>query len=141
MKTSFRFLTPALGLAAALAIAPAAFAQDATDAAPTAAPQATSWNDVDVDGDGVISTEEAAAAPVLAEVHAQADANADGQLTGEEYRAFVAASQAEAAAGSTAADAGEAAYGDTAVEATGEVSADASGEVTGEAAEGDDIEQ
>ena len=141
MKTSFRFLTPALGLAAALAIAPAAFAQDATGAAPTAAPtaapQATSWNDVDIDGDGVISTEEAAAVPALAEVHVQADANADGQLTGEEYRAFVAAGQAEAAAGSTAADAGGAAYGDTAVEATGDVNAEA----TGEAAEDDDSEQ
>lgn len=107
MKSNFRFLTPALGLAAALVVAPAAFAQDATDAT---APQATSWNDVDVDGDGVISAGEAAATPVLADVFTEADANADGQLTGEEYRAFVAAGQAAAAAGSTAADAGEPAY-------------------------------
>lgn len=112
MKTNIRFLTPALGLAIALA-APVAFAQEAD---PAAAPQATSWNDVDADGDGVISVEESAAAPALAEVFAEADANADGDLTGEEYRAFVAAGQAKAAAGSTAADAGEA-YEDSNTEA------------------------
>lgn len=108
MKT--QFLTPALGLALALAAAPAAFAQEAVD--PAAAPQATSWNDIDSNGDGVISAEESAATPALSEVFAEADANADGELTGEEYRAFVAAGQAEAAAGRTAADAGQSAYDD-----------------------------
>jgi len=120
MKTNIRFLTPALGLAIALA-APVAFAQDAD---PAAAPQATSWNDVDADGNGVISAEESAAAPALAEVFAEADANADGELTGEEYRAFVAAGQAEAAAGSTAADAGESYDDGSTEEPTTEVEGD-----------------
>lgn len=130
MKIRFRSLSPALGLAAALALAPTAFAQDAVDAGieTTATTQApTSWNDIDTNGDGVISAEESAATPALAGIFAEADANADGELTGEEYRAFVAAGQAEAAAGSTAADAG---YDDgTGVEPTGEADAEAGADI------------
>lgn len=93
----------ALALVASLA-APLAFAQDATtETAPPAeqappvteanvtAPQALSWNDVDINQDGVLNQTEAAAVPSLMEVFAEADANADGSLTPEEYQSYVAA--------------------------------------------------
>ncbi len=58
-----------------------------TDAAATQAKQG--WADVDTNGDGNISKEEAAANPGLSQVFDQADANADGSLTADEYKAFV----------------------------------------------------
>lgn len=61
------------------------------------ATEALSWNDVDLDQDGALSQAEAGAVPSLLEVFAQADADADGALTAEEYQSFVA--QAEAGAG------------------------------------------
>ena len=54
------------------------------------ATQALSWNEVDLDQDGALSQTEAGAVPSLLEVFAQADADADGALTAEEYQAFVA---------------------------------------------------
>ncbi|MGY0504962.1 EF-hand domain-containing protein [Luteimonas sp. e5] len=91
----------------ALAAAPLAFAQDAQEKqqeeqtqqqeppAAEAAPQqaqgaSTSWNDLDVDGNGSLSKEEASKVPSLAEIFDQADADKDGQLTADEYKAFVA---------------------------------------------------
>lgn len=58
-----------------------------TDAGATQAKQG--WADVDTDADGNISKEEAAANPGLSQVFDQADANADGSLTADEYKAFV----------------------------------------------------
>ncbi|MGH8083983.1 MAG: EF-hand domain-containing protein [Lysobacter sp.] len=109
--------TLALAFVASLA-APLAFAQDAgtevgTDAAaptapteqqvadPAAAPQQLSWNDVDADKDGALSQAEAVAVPELVNVFAEADTDADGSLTAEEYQAYVAKVQAEGSAGSS----------------------------------------
>lgn len=108
-KLSYKSL--ALAIVASLA-APLAFAQDAstdattdaaTQAAPTqqptdagaAAPQNLSWNDVDADKDGALSQAEAVAVPELVEVFVEADADADGSLTAEEYQTYVAKVQAE----------------------------------------------
>lgn len=104
-------------LVAALAV-PVAFAQDtaatAQQAPPTAevtgemseaaaAPAATaeagastekkSWADVDMDKDGALTKAEAGAVPALGSVFDKADANADGSLTADEYKAYVAASK------------------------------------------------
>lgn len=78
-------------LSAALAM-PMAFAQDpqtgdADDMASQAQPQLT-WADLDTDGDGVLSREEAAAHPALGSVFDQADSDGDGKLTADEYRAY-----------------------------------------------------
>ncbi|MDO5609305.1 MAG: EF-hand domain-containing protein [Pseudomonadota bacterium] len=91
--------------------APLAFAQDAqsppqtqTEAAQhdTAASQPTAqaeagqakaatWDDIDTDGNGTISKQEAAVAPRLAEIFDEADVNKDGELTANEYKAYLAA--------------------------------------------------
>ena len=47
------------------------------------------WNDVDTDKDGAISKQEASANAGLSQVFDQADGNADGKLTADEYKAFV----------------------------------------------------
>ncbi|CAN7198093.1 EF-hand domain-containing protein [Pseudoxanthomonas sp. LjRoot168] len=102
-----------VALSAALAM-PLAFAQEKTDdaaqaqqteqSAEQAAGSATTptqsteagatqakqgWADVDTNGDGNISKEEAGANPGLSQVFDQADANTDGSLTADEYKAFV----------------------------------------------------
>ncbi|WP_058833747.1 hypothetical protein [Luteimonas abyssi] len=100
-------LTGLLALGAALAM-PLAFAQDPT---PTEAPPAggatqqaepLTWADLDTNGDGNLSREEAAAYPPLAAVFDQADADGDGQLTPQEYQAFAAAQGAGDPAGGSA---------------------------------------
>lgn len=48
------------------------------------------WNDVDADGNGTISRTESGALPGLAAVFDQADADGDGELTADEYRAHAA---------------------------------------------------
>ncbi len=58
-------------------------------------PTKKSWNDVDLDKDGALSKAEASAIPALGQVFDQADANADGALTGDEYKAFVDKSKDE----------------------------------------------
>ena len=101
------FALIALGAAVAM---PAAFAQDpaaqpqpqptqsteqAAGGAEQSAQQSTQdagqqgWADVDKNGDGNISKEESAANAGLSQVFDKADANADGSLTAEEYKAFV----------------------------------------------------
>lgn len=100
-------LLAAAALVAALS-APLAFAQTASPepaqdaaaaqaepaapaaAAPTAAPQKKSWADVDSNKDGALSKTEAATVPALGQVFDKADANADGALTTDEYKAYVA---------------------------------------------------
>ena len=105
MKNARKPLAGLIALGAALAI-PMAFAQDPTathDPQPQeyttpedASAQPLTWADLDVDGNGTLSREEAANVASLAQVFDEADADNDGQLTQEEYRAYVA--QAEAAA-------------------------------------------
>ena len=95
-------------VAALMLAAPAAFAQAQTAppaepapaAAPAPAPQgnAMSWADVDTNQDGNVGKDESAAVPALTQVFDQADADADGQLTPQEYQAFVAKAQAGATA-------------------------------------------
>jgi hypothetical protein len=93
-----------LGLAAFAAAfaAPALHAQDGTaqkDGAPPASAQPAqpaqqekkTWAELDTDRNGHLSREESAAAPALEAVFERADANADGALTGEEYKAYLAA--------------------------------------------------
>lgn len=108
----------AFALVASLS-APLAFAQSAaTDAPPAeqaspvaqeaaaqpaqaaAAPAKKSWADVDADKDGKLTRAEADTVPALAQVFAQADGDADGALTADEYKAFVGKQQG-AAAGET----------------------------------------
>jgi hypothetical protein len=60
----------------------------ATDAA---MPPKKTWADLDTDKDGNLNKTEAASIPSLQAVFDQADANADGALTGEEYKTYLAA--------------------------------------------------
>lgn len=105
-KTSQIRLTGLLAFAAAIA-APAAFAQDttpttdqaqaaqtqpATPATPAtpAEPGKKTWADLDVNKDGNLDKAEAAPIPTLEAVFETADTNADGSLTGEEYKKYLA---------------------------------------------------
>lgn len=47
------------------------------------------WNDVDSDKDGAISKQEASSNAGLSQVFEEADADTDGKLTADEYKAFV----------------------------------------------------
>ncbi len=116
--TSRKSLIGALALVASLS-APLAFAQSAQEAgaasadaaataaqdpsaqqpaAATAAPQKKSWSDVDGDKDGNLSKTEASAVPALGQVFDQADADANGSLTPDEYKAYVAKVQSSGGA-------------------------------------------
>lgn len=87
---SFLALAAALSLAAATAVA-----QDATPQAAQTAPAKTAWEDLDVNKDGNLSKEETAPSPALQQVFEKADSNADGALTGDEYRTYLAAHKGE----------------------------------------------
>lgn len=109
MKKSHQSVTALVALGAALAM-PLAFAQtetttDAsaqatTDAsaqsttaaapAPAADSKKVTWADLDGDKDGKLTKTEAAPLDSLSEVFDKADANADGALTADEYKAYVA---------------------------------------------------
>ena len=87
-------------LAAALALP--AFAQTA-QSNPAAQPQqqasgggGQTWASVDTDSDGAISKQEAQVNAGLAQIFDQADADANGKLTPDEYKAFVAKQQSGA---------------------------------------------
>ncbi|KRA46424.1 hypothetical protein [Pseudoxanthomonas sp. Root630] len=69
--------------------------QSPTQSTQSAAGGKQGWADVDTNGDGNISKEEAAANPGLSQVFDQADANADGALTADEYKAFVSKNYGE----------------------------------------------
>ena len=98
------------GLVALVAAAamPLAFAQTApttddgmqsappTTAAPTAEPRQVTWADLDVDKDGDLSKDEVATVPALSQVFAAADADADGKLTADEYKAHAQTTNADA---------------------------------------------
>jgi EF hand len=103
-KTSTFRLTGLLALATVIA-APAAFAQDATTTttdqaqaaqsqpatpATPAEPGKKTWADLDVNKDGNLDKTEAAPIPTLQAVFDSADTNADGALTGEEYKTYLA---------------------------------------------------
>ena len=100
-RLTSRFLI--LGMVAA---APLAFAQQGTppsggqDSSPTtdtaAQParsadggQGLSWADLDADGNGSVSKQEAQRHAGLSKVFAEADADANGELTADEYRGYV----------------------------------------------------
>lgn len=70
-----------------------AAAQPAAAATPTDAAASTkkTWSDLDSNKDGNLDKTEAANIPSLQAVFDQADANADGALTGEEYKTYLAA--------------------------------------------------
>ena len=70
--------------------------QDATAQTQSAMPQQgepekKNWSDLDVDKNGTLSATEAASVQNLSSVFAKADANADGELTQDEYKAYLAA--------------------------------------------------
>jgi hypothetical protein len=75
---------------AATAASAAQDAGAATAAQPAAAPQKKSWADVDGDKDGNLSKTEASAVPALGQVFDQADSDANGSLTPDEYKNYVA---------------------------------------------------
>ncbi len=83
-----------------------AFAQDAAAQAQPQPPDKAAasqddghknwWAELDVDGDGRLSANEAAAMENVAKIFPAADADHDGQLTVEEYKAWLASSGGEA---------------------------------------------
>jgi len=97
MKNRKPLLVLATVLTAALA-APA-FAQSAPQAGAAQAQGGGSgqtWASVDTDSDGAISKQEAQVNAGLAQIFDQADGDANGKLTPDEYKAFVAKQQAGA---------------------------------------------
>jgi hypothetical protein len=54
----------------------------------TGSPVKKSWADVDMNKDGNLTKAEAAAVPALGQAFDKADANGDGSLTPEEYKAY-----------------------------------------------------
>ncbi|WP_349984742.1 EF-hand domain-containing protein [Stenotrophomonas sp. WHRI 8082] len=77
-------------------------ADQATHAAGQAAAQASgggqTWASIDTDGNGTLSKSEAQVNAGLAQVFDQADTNKDGELSADEYKAFVQSQQAAGAA-------------------------------------------
>ena len=71
---------------------PPTTSNDAAAATTAGDPAKKSWADIDLDKDGKLSKTEAAAVPALVQVFDQADSNADGSLTSDEYKAHVAKS-------------------------------------------------
>lgn len=101
----------ALGLALA---SPTAFAQSANEptatddakAADQTPPKATqpaqpakkTWAELDTDRNGKLDKREAASIPALQSIFDQADADADGLLSGDEYKAYLAAHRQDTSA-------------------------------------------
>ncbi|WP_454832264.1 EF-hand domain-containing protein [Pseudoxanthomonas wuyuanensis] len=67
--------------------------QSATQSSGSAGQQG--WADLDTNGDGMISKQESAANAGLSQIFDQADADADGSLTQDEYKSFVEKSYGE----------------------------------------------
>jgi hypothetical protein len=72
------------------AATPPTTSNDAAAATPSSVSK-KSWADVDADKDGNLSKAEASAVPSLGQAFDKADSNADGSLTGAEYKAYVKA--------------------------------------------------
>ena len=66
----------------------------------TTGAQKRNWSDLDVDKNGSLSSTEAAPISSLSQSFTTADANADGELTQDEYKAFLASSGKDKAPGS-----------------------------------------
>ena len=90
MKWMTRTATLLLGVGLLLGAPLAALARQpapAPQAAPEASPsQPLTWADLDVDGNGNLSKQEASNVQSLAQAFDNADADKDGQLTPDEYR-------------------------------------------------------
>ncbi|MCR6686616.1 EF-hand domain-containing protein [Pseudoxanthomonas sp.] len=121
MNNSLR-LTSGLLVLGMLAAAPLAFAQSTTaqeeaaaqktqPTSPTAtgaaeqqprqagaSGQGLSWADLDADGNGNLSLQEATRHQGLSSVFTQADTDGDGELTADEYRGYIQKQQAGGAA-------------------------------------------
>lgn len=90
-------VTAALAAALALpAMARSATQQDAAAASGQSSGGGQTWASVDTDSDGAISKQEAQVNAGLTQIFDQADGNADGKLTPDEYKAFVAKQQSGA---------------------------------------------
>jgi hypothetical protein len=59
--------------------------------------QGLSWADLDADGNGNLSKQEAQRHAGLSNVFAEADADADGELTADEYRGYIQEQQGKSA--------------------------------------------
>ena len=66
-------------------------APPATPATPAAPASKTSWSELDADGNGTLSAGEAGGVQSLSKVFVQADADANGELSQDEYKAWLAA--------------------------------------------------
>lgn len=64
---------------------------DTSTTAATGTPAKKSWTDLDADKNGNLSQTEAGEIDSLAKVFVDADADADGELTPDEYKAYLAA--------------------------------------------------
>jgi EF hand len=88
-------LSITLALAATATVAQDAAPQPVPAADDKASPAKTAWEDLDINKDGNLSKEETVAMPALHDVFEKADSNADGALTGDEYRGYLAANQTD----------------------------------------------
>jgi hypothetical protein len=61
-------------------------------------PQKKNWSDLDTNKNGTLSASEAASVQSLATAFSTADANADGELTQDEYKAYLETSEKGGAA-------------------------------------------
>lgn len=116
MQKTNKLAILSFALASALA-APAAFAQSAPtnsqdpaaqampqqqpvpEAAPQAAPAQKTWAELDANGNGSLSAEEAAPIESLTKVFAKADKDGNGELTADEYKTWLAANGGKPKAG------------------------------------------
>ena len=87
-ETSAQTATSAQGTAAATETSTSTGTAAASDT--STAPAKKSWSDVDADKDGKLTKAEAGTVPALGQVFDRADGNADGALTADEYKAYVA---------------------------------------------------
>jgi len=69
----------------------AAYPKQDSMAASKGEPEKKNWSDLDTDKNGTLSATEAASVESLSQSFAKADANADGELTQDEYKAYLAA--------------------------------------------------
>lgn len=94
----------------AMMVSPMAFAQEASqqqeqtqaqqaqqqgqgEAAAQESRPSSGWQELDKDGNGSLSKTEAAGVPSLSQIFEQADSNQDGELSQDEYKAFLNAGQ------------------------------------------------
>ncbi|MBO9716569.1 MAG: EF-hand domain-containing protein [Pseudoxanthomonas sp.] len=74
---------------------PPASMADGQPAAQSSGGQGLSWAELDADGNGNLSRQEAQRHAALGKVFTEADADADGELTANEYRAYLQKRQGE----------------------------------------------